>query len=76
MDGRPKRIKKFAFTIVCFCNRLRVDGALIFSFSEVEILGGPIVKIFSSPDDDGLARLEDILESVRENKLLACCYKF
>ena len=29
MDGRPKRIKKFAFTIVCVYNRLRVDGALV-----------------------------------------------
>ena len=28
MDGRPKRIKKFAFTSVCVYNRLRVDGAL------------------------------------------------
>ena len=28
MDGRPKRIKKFAFTSVCIYNRLRVDGAL------------------------------------------------
>ena len=28
VDGRPKRIKKFAFTIVCVYNRLRVDGAL------------------------------------------------
>ena len=27
VDGRPKRIKKFAFTIVCIYNRLRVDGA-------------------------------------------------
>ena len=27
VDGRPKRIKKFAFTSVCVCNRLRVDGA-------------------------------------------------
>ena len=29
MDGRPKRIKKFAFTIVGVYNRLRVDGALL-----------------------------------------------
>ena len=28
MDGRPKRIKKFAFTSVCVYNRLRVEGAL------------------------------------------------
>ena len=28
MDGRPKRIKKFAFTSVCVYIRLRVDGAL------------------------------------------------
>ena len=28
VDGRPKRIKKFAFTSVCVYNRLRVDGAL------------------------------------------------
>ena len=28
VDGRSKRIKKFAFTIVCVYNRLRVDGAL------------------------------------------------
>ena len=27
VNGRPKRIKKFAFTIVCVDNRLRVDGA-------------------------------------------------
>ena len=27
MDGRPKRIKMFAFTSVCVYNRLRVDGA-------------------------------------------------
>ena len=27
VDGRPKRIKKFAFTIVFVYNRLRVDGA-------------------------------------------------
>ena len=26
VDGRPKRIKKFAFTIGCVYNRLRVDG--------------------------------------------------
>ena len=30
MDGRPKRIKKFAFTSVCVYNRLRVDGASSF----------------------------------------------
>ena len=29
VDGRPKRIKKFAFTIVCVYNRLRVDGAWV-----------------------------------------------
>ena len=28
VDGRPKRIKKFAFTSVCVYNRLRVDGVL------------------------------------------------
>ena len=28
VDGRPKRIKKLAFTSVCVYNRLRVDGAL------------------------------------------------
>ena len=28
VEGRPKRIKKFAFTIVCVYNRLRVEGAL------------------------------------------------
>ena len=27
VDGRPKRIKKFAFTSVCVYNRLRADGA-------------------------------------------------
>ena len=27
VDGRPKRIKKFAFTSVCVYNRLRVDRA-------------------------------------------------
>ena len=27
VDGRPKRIKKFAFTNVFVYNRLRVDGA-------------------------------------------------
>ena len=31
VDGRPKRIKKFAFTIVCVYNRLRVDGASVSS---------------------------------------------
>ena len=29
VDGRPKRIKKFAFTIACVYNRLRVDGASV-----------------------------------------------
>ena len=29
VDGRPKRIKKFAFTSVCVYNRLRVDGAVV-----------------------------------------------
>ena len=29
VDGRPKRIKKFAFTSVCVYNRLRVDGASV-----------------------------------------------
>ena len=29
VDGRPKHIKKFAFTSVCVYNRLRVDGAWI-----------------------------------------------
>ena len=28
VDGRPRRIKKSAFTIVCVYNRLRVDGAV------------------------------------------------
>ena len=28
VDGRPKRIKNFAFTSVCVYNRLRVDRAL------------------------------------------------
>ena len=28
VDGRPKRIKEFAFTTVCVYNRLRMDGAL------------------------------------------------
>ena len=32
VDGRPKRIKKFAFTSVCVYNRLRVDGALVYLF--------------------------------------------
>ena len=31
VDGRPKRIKKFAFTIVCVYNRLRVDGTYVTS---------------------------------------------
>ena len=31
VDGRPKRIKKFAFTSVCVYNRLRVDGAWVNS---------------------------------------------
>ena len=34
MDGRPRRIKKFAFTIVCVYNRLRVDGARNSTFSQ------------------------------------------
>ena len=29
VDGRRKRIKKFAFTSVCVYNRLRVDGASV-----------------------------------------------
>ena len=32
VEGRPKRIKKFAFTGVCVYNRLRVDGALVYFF--------------------------------------------
>ena len=28
VDGRPKRIKKFAFTSVCVYNRLCVDGVI------------------------------------------------
>ena len=31
VDGRPKRITKFAFTIVCVYNRLRVDVALVIT---------------------------------------------
>ena len=34
MDGRPKRLKKFAFTSVCVYNRLLVDGALGFEVIE------------------------------------------
>ena len=30
VDGRPKRIKKFAFTSVGVYNRLRVDGASVY----------------------------------------------
>ena len=30
VDGRRKRMKKFAFTSVCVYNRLRVGGALAF----------------------------------------------
>ena len=41
VDGRPKRIKKFAFTSVCVYNRLRVDGASVscplFSFMEFPV---------------------------------------
>ena len=37
MDGRPKRIKKFAFTIVCVYNRLRVDGALKYARAYMQI---------------------------------------
>ena len=33
VDGRPKRIKKFAFTSVCVYNRLRVDRASVFGHS-------------------------------------------
>ena len=33
VDGRPKRIKTFAFTSVCVYNRLRVDVALTFKLS-------------------------------------------
>ena len=36
MDGRPERIKKFAFTILCVYNRLRVDGASISPFNLIE----------------------------------------
>ena len=31
VDGRPKRIKKFAFTSVCVYNRLRVNGAWVYA---------------------------------------------
>ena len=31
VNGKPKRIKKFAFTIVCVYNRLPVDAALVIS---------------------------------------------
>ena len=42
VDGRSKRIKKFAFTIVCVYNRLRVDGALfrfVFSLGNKDTIG-------------------------------------
>ena len=38
VDGRPKRVKKFAFTIVCVYNRLRVDGALVAIHSSLSNL--------------------------------------
>ena len=44
-------------------NFQRTCSALIFSFLQRKILGGPIDKIVSSPDDDGFARLEDIFEN-------------
>ena len=34
VDGRPIRIKKFAFTSVCVYNRLRVDGAYVRTFHQ------------------------------------------
>ena len=37
VDGRPKRIKKFAFTSVCVYNRLRVDGALLDGKEKTEL---------------------------------------
>ena len=40
MDGRPKRIKKFAFTSICVYNRLRVDGALIRARGATLKVGG------------------------------------
>ena len=36
VDGRPERIKKFVFTIVCVYNRLRVDRASISPFNLIE----------------------------------------
>ena len=39
-------------------------------FTEREILGGPIDKIFSSPDDDGFARLEDIFENCQRERAI------
>ena len=38
MDGRPKCIKKFAFTSVCVYNCLRVDGALMKLYSSKLII--------------------------------------
>ena len=41
MDGRPKRIKKFAFTSVCVYNRLRVDGAKEIRHTREKSIGRP-----------------------------------
>ena len=39
-------------------------------FTEREILGGPIDKIVSSPNDDGFARLEDIFEKCQRERAI------
>ena len=50
VDGRPKRIKKFAFTSVCVYNRLRVDGVSVIGskfsrqfFNQSKLKPKPIV---------------------------------
>ena len=53
MDGRPKRIKKFAFTSVWVYNRLRMDGALLhLSISVVALTG-------NTDDDDDYDNYND-----------------
>ena len=49
MDGRPKRIKKFALASVCVYNRLRVDGAKVRAARAARLffLVQPIRSFFS-----------------------------
>ena len=60
MDGRPKRIKKFAFTSVCVYNRLRVDGALVSNLEATAskaVLGGLKFKLQNRVKDQTILLL-------------------